>query len=226
MVGDELSRRQDRALHRAFESAVLTQFPNPERKDCPGSPVLRAISEKRISMRDPALAHVGQCSPCLAELSEFRRVVHQRKVIWVWSPAVAALLIVSVFAGYLTYKTNPSPSPSLQAQRVAAVIDLRGASSARAPQPKTNPSPIEIPRGLLALTIKLPIGSEAGSYEVAIRRPNQPATVGGTADARVEAGITEVQINLNTSLLPSGKYEFGWRAMDDLEWRYYPITAR
>jgi len=225
MVGEQLSKRQDRALHRAFESAVLAQFPNPDRKDCPGSTVLRAIADKRISMSAPALAHVGHCSPCLAELSEFRRIVRRHKMVLVWSPVVAALLVVSVFSGYLANKNNPSPSPPLQALRVATVIDLRGASSARAPQPKSTPSPIEIPRGLLALTIKLPVGSEAGSYEVEIRRPNQPATVGGTAEARVEGGVTELEINLDTSLLPSGEYEFAWR-MTDLEWRYYPVTAR
>src|SRR5688572_25939430 len=105
MVGDQLSKRQDRALHRAFESVVLAQFPNPERKDCPGTGTLRAIANKRISMRDPALAHVGQCSPCLSELRDLRLAVHKHKMVLVWSPVAATIAILLVVAGYSAYKS-------------------------------------------------------------------------------------------------------------------------
>ncbi len=223
MVGDQLSKRQDRALHRAFESAVLTQFPNPERKDCPGIGTLRAIANKRISMRDPALAHVGQCSPCFEELVEFRRVVRRHKMILAWSPVVAAILVISVLAGYLAYTTNSSRY--LPVQRVAAVVDLRNASSARAPQTKSSPARIEIPRGLVGLTVTLPTGSEPGRYAFGIRKRDQQFIVQGEGEATIERGTTELIIEIDTRSMAAGEYEFAWR-ISDSDWRYYSIVLR
>ena len=37
MSEDHLSNRQIRALERAMPRVVMTQFPNPERKGCPGA---------------------------------------------------------------------------------------------------------------------------------------------------------------------------------------------
>ena len=82
--------------------------------------------------------------------------------------------------------------------------------------------PIEIPRGLLALTIQLPVGSEAGPYELEIRKPNQPAMGAAKAQATIENGITKLPINVDTSSIQPGEYEFAWR-LADFSWRHYPI---
>src|SRR6266446_5696241 len=79
MSEDHLSNRQIRALERAMARVVMTQFPNPERKGCPGATVLRAIATKRICMRDPAIEHVGRCSPCFRELTAMRRAIFTRE---------------------------------------------------------------------------------------------------------------------------------------------------
>src|SRR5207245_3281552 len=99
MTRDKLPKREDRVLHRALASVVLTQFPNPERKDCPGSPVLRAIATKSIPMRDPAHEHVGSCSPCFSELTEIREALHRRNLMWMGT-AGTAVLVVAVLVAY------------------------------------------------------------------------------------------------------------------------------
>ena len=78
---DKLSRREDRALLKALRAVVLTQFPNPDRKECPGTPTLHAIATKRISMLDSAHEHVGSCSPCFKELTQIRRRLQRRKIL-------------------------------------------------------------------------------------------------------------------------------------------------
>jgi hypothetical protein len=83
--------------------------------------------------------------------------------------------------------------------------------------------PIAIPRGLLALTIQLPIGSEAGSYEVTLRNSAQTTLLVSMGRAQVENGITTLLANMDTSSIPAGKYEFGWRPVD-FDWRYYPVV--
>src|SRR2546426_7763762 len=54
MMRDKLSRREDRALLKALRELTRTRFPNPDRKNCPGTPVLHAIATKRVSMLDSA----------------------------------------------------------------------------------------------------------------------------------------------------------------------------
>src|SRR5437870_13867151 len=99
MSEDHLSNRQIRALERAMARVVMTQFPNPERKGCPAVRVLRAIATKRISMRDPAIEHVGRCSPCFRELTAMRRAIFSRKVQWLVGAAIA-VAILSVLTGH------------------------------------------------------------------------------------------------------------------------------
>lgn len=224
MTGDHLSKREDRTLHRTMESVILTQFPNPERKDCPGTAVLRTIAKKRISMQDPALDHAGRCSPCFAELTDIRRAIRKQNVAWITGTAAAAVILIAVLLGYFGFQKDKVPTP--ESQQIAALLDLRNASATRSVQsPGSEQLPIEIPRGLLKLTINLPVGSEAGSYEVRIRKPNQSATLDGIGHARIKDGITELMVEIDTTSLPIGTYDFGWR-MAGSDWRNYPILAR
>jgi hypothetical protein len=251
MTRDRLSKREDRRLHQALASVVLTQFPNPERKDCPGTPVLRAIATKTIPMRDPVHEHVGSCSPCFSELTEIREAVHRRNVMWTLRAAGAAGVALAVLVVYFAFLRADGPTrqeavqpgtppgvpqtnepvynaPPTQPVYITTMLDLRNASTTRTVQPSgatSNMQPIAIPRGLLALTVQLPVGSEAGSYEVEIRKPNQPATRTAKAQATIENGITKLPINIDTSSLPPAEYEFAWR-LADFSWRHYPILIR
>jgi hypothetical protein len=248
MMGDRLSKREDRAIHRALASIVLTQYPNPDRKDCPGTSVLRDIATKSIPMRHPAHEHVGSCSPCFSELTQIRRALHRRNLVWAMGTAGAAVLVLAVVAyfAFLPVKnpvtqeavkpggtagngqaagSTPSVPPS-QAEFVSALLDLRSASATRtASGSNAIVQPIEIPRGRLTLTVQLPIGSEARSYEVGIRKSPQLTLVISMGRAQIENGITRLVVNMDTSSIPSGQYEFGWRPVE-FDWRYHPIVIR
>ena len=121
--------------------------------------------------------------------------------MWAMGTAGAAVLVLAVLVAYFAFLRVDSPvrqeavqpgaptetpqrddsirsAPPSQPDYEMAMLDLRNASPTRTVQPSgstSNVQPIEIPRGLLALTVQLPVGSEAGSYEVEIRKPNQPA---------------------------------------------------
>jgi hypothetical protein len=245
MTRDSLSKREDRALHQALASVVLTQFPNPQRKDCPGTSVLRSIAKKKISMDDAAHEHVGSCSPCFSELTEMREAIH-RRMLWTAGTASAAVVVLGLLITYFAFlragassqevAQPPIPEikqpdrsvPPSQPDYIVATLDLRNVSATRALQP-SNPSrnilPVEIPRGLLTLTIQLPIGSEAGSYEVEIRKPDQQRIRSATGTATIERGITKLLIDIDTRSLQPGEYEFGWR-LSDFGWRNYPLLIR
>jgi len=224
MMGDRLSKRNYRTLHQTLESVVLTQFPNPERKGCPGTAVLQTIARKRISMQDPALDHAGRCSPCFAELTNLRRAIRKQNVAWITGAAAAAVILIVALLGYFGFQNGKSQTP--EPKQIAAVLDLRNASTNRAIQvPGPEEPPIEIPRGRLRLAINLPIGSEAGSYEVQIRKRSQPANLMSVGQARIEGGITKLEVEIDTSSLPIGTYDFSWR-MTGYDSRYYPIVIQ
>lgn len=258
---DKLSRREDRALLKALRAVVLTQFPNPDRKDCPGTPVLHAIATKRISMLDSAHEHVGACSPCFTELTEIRQALQRRKILlWAMGTTGTAIIVLAVWLTYFgphrvdsparpqTVQTGRpnEPSPAVQPENAGqaaapapttpppqpkyeiALLDLRNASATRTVEPADPPSnikPLEIPRGLLALTVQLPVGSDAGSYEVQIRESNQQTIQTAKGKATIENGITKLPINLDTRSIRPGDYEFAWR-LGDFSWRQHTILIR
>jgi len=246
MMRDKFSQREDRALHQALASVVMTQYPNPDRKGCPGTRILQAIAAKSIPMRDPAHEHVGNCSPCFAELTEIRHALHRRKLIWAMSTAAAALILAAVtyFASLRVNRptreealqpSSPVPTggsipiaPPSQAEYETALLDLRNASITRTAQPAGSSltvQPPEIPRARLALTVQLPIGSEAGWYEVEIRKMNQSALSTATGQAAIEDGVTKLRISMETNSIRPGEYEFAWRPIN-FNWRSQPIVIR
>lgn len=223
MTGDHMSKRMDRALHRAFESVALTQFPNPERNDCPGAATLRQIAKKRISMSDPAVTHVASCSPCFAELCQLRRTARRQSTFVALCAASATMLLLvwGLFSNLGLWKSSPPPP---QSNPVAALLDLRNTSASRSTSSGLAPMPIELPRGLLNLTIYLPIGAESGQYDIQLRRGNETIAM-ETAQGTIEKGITRLSIVLDTRPIQVGDYQVAWR-QPAFEWRYYPITIQ
>src|SRR5207248_10519710 len=82
-------------------------------------------------------------------------------------------------------------------------------------------APLELHRGLLALTVQLPIGSEAGLYEVEIRGSDEQPIRTAKGEAKIESGITKLSIDVDTRSIRPGEYAFAWRPVD-FEWRQYP----
>jgi hypothetical protein len=261
MMRDKLSRREDRALLKALRAVVLTQFPNPDRKDCPGTPILHAIATKRISMFDSAHEHVGSCSPCFKELSEIRRALQRRKIfLWAMGTTGTAIVVLAVWLTYFGFPRVDTPvqpqtvqterpgettppvqpggvgptttpiqsAPSPEVKYEITLLDLRNASATRTVEPaNSDPSlrPHAIPRGLLALTVQLPIGSDSGLYEVQIRDSNQQPIQTAKGQATIENGITKLSIHLDTRSIRPGEYEFAWR-LGDFSWRQQTIVIR
>ena len=65
-------------LQREYRQAVAAEYPNPERKDCPGTQALRDLAESivvREDLRtDPRWKHAIQCGPCYEEYIALRDI--------------------------------------------------------------------------------------------------------------------------------------------------------
>jgi hypothetical protein len=225
MKREELSKNQLRAFHRALEPVFLTRFPNPERKDCPGTATLRSIAQKTLSIHDPAIDHVGSCSPCFNELQQIRTGIRKHRVLWVAATATASILIAALLLGYGVFRT-PAGDGSITKQQ-AELLDLRNVSAVRGESalPTPNVDTLQLRRSPLQLTIQLPVGSEEGPYTVKIQRDEQSPLATTNGAAKIENQVTTLHIEIDTSQIPPGEYRLAIRHAD-FNWRYYPLTLR
>jgi len=209
----------DRALHDALASVVSTQFPNPERKDCPPSNALREIARKRLPITDPAIDHVAHCSPCFNQLHEIRAAFRRRRIVW---PAgAAAIIVLAIGLGYIALQ----PATPIDPTPVATVLDLRGLSPVRGETPETGTTPataLSLPRRVLDLTLQLPVGSAEGSYEVAVQE-DDASLVSAMGEATIEDQIATLRVRIDTREVPEGEYALAVRETG-LNWRLYPLN--
>lgn len=136
--------------------------------------------------------------------------------MWVWV-ATAAVLLFSA-TGWLWVRSRPSAQTT-----EIAVLDLRERSVARGQNPAdTDQPPVQVPRTAKRLVVDLPIGSNEGSYDLALldETGNQILRVTGTAQLENHSVILRADVDVG-SVRP-GPYFLGLR-QPGLEWARYRI---
>src|SRR6202162_4425213 len=157
-------------------------FPNPLRVGCPDSALLRGIAAHKVplSEADRWLNHFSSCSPCFQEFTQFRKQAVDRRRTQVWLAGGAGLIVA--VAGWFWVRSRP------QVQTAAVVVlDLRGRATVRGENPpEASQPPLEVPRNAKTLNLELPIGSNEGTYDVALLDPSG-------AELRSEEHTSELQ---------------------------------
>jgi hypothetical protein len=195
------------------------EFPNPQRVGCPGPAILRniALHKLPLSEADPWLDHLASCSPCFQEFSEIRRqATSQRKRTQMWL-AAAAMVILAV-GGWLWVRSRPSgPTAAI------VVLDLRGRATVRGEgTPETSQPPLQVPRSAKTLNLDLPIGSNEGTYDVALLDASGAELFRTSATAKLEDHIVVLRTGVDLAGVPPGSYFLGVR-QPGLEWTRFPI---
>jgi hypothetical protein len=133
--------------------------------------------------------------------------------------AVAAMVLISV-AGWLWVRSRP-------AGRTLAVVvlDLRGRAAVRGENPpEMNQPPLEVPRNTRSLNLELPIGSNEGSYEVALLNQESAELFRTSATAKLEDHIVLLRASVDLAGVSPGSYFLGIR-QPGLEWTQFPIRV-
>ncbi|MBV9266794.1 MAG: hypothetical protein JO061_11555 [Acidobacteriaceae bacterium] len=98
MSPDESSKAKYERLQQRFQQEILTKYPNPERRGCPGGSALRTLAAKPLTEsveHDRIWEHVTHCSECYREFLEFQsatcRQRRTRRETVRWGIAVAVL---------------------------------------------------------------------------------------------------------------------------------------
>jgi len=215
------SARKEQRLLDALGRGLLKEFPNPERSGCPGADVLKRIASRTMPLNEAEkwLDHLGSCSPCYGDFSEFRRVHELRQKRALFAIA-ASILLAAGIAGWVLLQRHNEP---LVAQTV--VLDLRNRSVARDTEPLPTEPALEIPRNASHLDIYLPLGSSDGPYELRISTRKGTTLFSGKGVAKVEQGATHLQVEVDLSSAGHDLYVLQLQKTGS-GWASYPLRIK
>jgi hypothetical protein len=212
------------------QQAILTGFPNPERKGCLDSTMLKELANRPRPVRDAAWEHVTHCSPCYREFLEFRAEVKRarrslvaRRRLMVSGVAAALVIAAGITTYEVAHRGNQSATQTGGPYQSAA-LDLKDRSVARGEaghSPRTEP--LVLPSKPLDLTIYLPIGSEPGVYQVQLLKKIDEPLMTVVGEARVEHGNTILRARIDLTHIAFGAVLIGLRQPPS-DWTYYPVS--
>ena len=183
--------------------------------------MLRGIAFHKVPLAeaDHWLDHFSSCSPCFQEFTLIRKqVVDRRRGTQKWL-AAAAMLLFAV-TGWLWVHIRSSVQTT-----ATVVLDLRERSVVRGENaPETGQPPLETPRSAKNLVIDLPIGSNEGSYDVALFNPSGAELLRTSATAKLENHIVVLRAELDLGSVSPGSYFLGIR-QPGLGWARVPIRV-
>lgn len=213
-----LSRGQERRLLDVATAMARRDFESPEREGCPNKGVLRKLAQRDRSLDKEIelIDHVGTCSPCFAEYSEFRSSYKVRRQLQYLCAAVvvlaACLAFWSLRANFGFSTSNPQIAASPQGNPITLVLDLRAKTIPRGPasDPAADES-IRLKRARMLLTIRLPVGSEDGNYDVALVDTSGRVVRQARGTATLETFIEVLPVSLDLTGLSNGKYILRYR---------------
>lgn len=193
--------------------------PNPNREGCPSREELRRVSRLEKPIGDASYTHIVRCSPCFREMRALQQESATRSSARMWAVAAAAVVVLIVGGSWWI-----AGSPN-DAALVATTIDLRPFAVMRGDTQAPPPAPIVIPRGRLSVTIVLPLGAEAGIYELRLHDNALlvRATASGTAELR--DSVTTLRVQMETAAIPAGPYRLAIRRGGG-EWLNVPARLK
>jgi hypothetical protein len=202
-----------------LDKGLSRDFPNPQRVGCPDSAVLRGIAFHKVPLAeaDRWLDHFSSCSPCFQEFTQFRKQgLDGRRRTQMWLAAAAMVLLV--LAGWLWVRSRPSGQTA-----AVVVLDLRGRAKVRGENtPESSQPPLEVSRNARSLTLDLPIGSNEGTYDLALLNPVGDELFRTSATARLENHIVVLRAEVDLAGVSPGSYFLGVR-QPGLEWTRFSI---
>ena len=225
----KFGRRNEKDLLRVATEALPSDFPNPERLNCPEASTLQAIAGRRLSLPevDDVVDHIATCSPCFTAYSAYRKEHSSRSNRRRYT-AVAIVLTVVIASWYLGRKalspTQRSPQQISEVTPLTAVLDFHNSTAERSDQtPLPRPQePPHVRRSLLNLQIQLPLGTEDGSYAVQFRDSAGGIAVQATGTAKWDGTTETLSARIDLRMIEPGQYTLAVRK-GTASWRQYSV---
>ena len=231
MPPDESPKAKYERVQRRLQQEILTKYPNPERKGCPGTIALQSLAARPLTETaegDPVWEHVTHCSECYREFLEFQTALSRKRrlrreaVRWGIAAAVLAMALVVVFAKPGDIFGSKRPQNAELAYN-PQTIDIE--SMSRSVGGGGEKQPYYLNRDRDALTVHLPIGSPAGEYEFRLRSASGGMILTKSAPAEIDHGVTSFRLDIDLGALRPGQYKMEVRQVP-FNWQYDPVVVR
>ena len=215
-------------------------YPNPTREGCPPADVIEALARRERAVDDPDWRHVFKCSPCYREVRALQQAAGERREgfeqprrWWPAAAAAAAVLAIGIMGAMFLMPREDGAAPvaetpaqsSPAADTTTAQLDLRKFTVARSERTDAGPEPTSIPRARLNLTMLLPVGLQAGEYDVQILDSTLASKTSTTGRAEIREYVPTLHASLDSTNLAPGPYQLAIRRQGE-DWRLFPITVR
>jgi hypothetical protein len=237
-----LPRQRERELIAAAARVFRTGFPNSGRSGCPTQEALQSVSRKtRGSVEsDAVLEHLTCCSPCFAEYERLLRSDRLSKNLKILALCASLLITVGLAVWFYSFRGEPGlrpPEPVIVQKEPppqapptpfeVALVDLRNRSPVRGEQgpPPDGTVVASLPTRRLDLSVYLPIGSEAGRYEIQIVREAETPLVALNGSATLKDHNVVLRLRADLTGLDPGRYLLAVRK-GNFRWTYYPIALK
>lgn len=222
-----------------LQQAILHDYPNPERKGCPGADVLKRLASSDLPQTsDPAWEHVTHCSPCYAEFLEFRTAAKElrrrgrqrNRLLLATAAALIIICGVSLFwwrarSGADTHGGGVPPVLTANTTPTPGYLDFESIRISRGDEgPSGEKHVFKLPIGNIDLKVRLPLGSQDGKYELQIlREPGQPPVASASGNSVLEDHSVFMKARLELRGLKTGQYYIAIRRVG-ADWTVSPIT--
>jgi len=229
MPSEESPEQKFDRLKKQLQDSILRDYPNPERKGCPGGAVLEELAERPLTQaveNDPHWHHITHCSECYLDFLTFnnafrgRAQVRRARAAWglgIAAVTVAAMVLVGLNQGVI-FPKRPQNAELAYAKKTIVVPSMERSGNV------DEQKPIFLERLPLNLTVELPIGSKAGVYELQLKRDGSTmVSSGGTAEIR--NGTTAFAVKINLSGFDRGNYSMVIRQVPH-DWNLYPVVIQ
>lgn len=219
--------------------------PNPNRDGCPSRSSLRAMAyrDRGLTLRDIPASHVVSCSPCFKEYYYFRRVrlfvsglqvtgaifgvaaiIFVGRLVWhhdlrCSEQTISAKLLPNWHGAAKSTDVGPPVGP------LPLTVDLAGFSPSRG-DGNSRVQKVHLPQKLLRVTLLLPLGLDAGDYEIRLENSVGITSLSKHAIGRVKSddGITAIELEIDLAKATRGNFSLMIRP-PGASWRTYPVVV-
>lgn len=226
-MAEETPKEKYERLQRVIQSEILTAYPNPTRKDCPGDAVVKQVAERKEVTSDEPWEHITHCSPCYAEFLAHKdsfRAREKKRRTWVRYQMVAAACLVVAAAVVPLFWNRLDQGRVYNAEfDLRHRLSFRGGSDSDEQPTQLNP-PLTLRRGHVHLKIDLPETWQPGKYDIAfLDRAGEHRVFATTGDATVQSGLSVLNVDARLNFSP-GEYTISLRR-EGSGWRGYPVKV-
>ena len=207
-----------------FRQAILRAYPNPQRFGCPSPDALEGMARRTVPISAAEQEHIFHCSPCFSTYLGIRNQIRRDRIMRAASIWTLATFLVAglTYSGYRALRHSSAP------QEFATAFNFQDRPVFRGPhQAAVDPSPFVLPRGIVIVSVTLPLGSQPGTYDLEIYSDGQThplLTASGQAILHSN-GSTVLVVHLDSSKLRSGQYQLGV-GKNDSDWSYSALVLR